>query len=80
MPATSPHMFTVVRVPGRDGRSRPHFISLPWVTALVREPEESPQRYFELPDEEPPPAPKPRCGNFGARPRRNGKELTPLKD
>ena len=32
MPAS---MFTVIRVSGRDGRSRPHYVSLPLVTSLL---------------------------------------------
>ena len=34
MPAS---MFTVIRVSGRDGRSRPHYVSLPLVTVLLEE-------------------------------------------
>jgi hypothetical protein len=49
MPAS---MFTVIRISGRDGRSRPHYVSLPLVTVL----HEERFKYFTLPDEPEPPA------------------------
>ena len=52
MPAS---MFTVIRVSGRDGRSRPHYVSLPLVTVLLEEC----LKYFTLPDEPEPPAEEP---------------------
>ena len=52
MPAS---MFTVIRISGRDGRSRPHYVSLPLVTVLLEER----LKYFTLPDEPEPPAEEP---------------------
>ena len=50
MPAS---MFTVIRVSGRDGRSRPQYVSLPLVTSLLEEN----LKYFVLPPhDEPAPA------------------------
>ena len=43
MPAS---MFTVIRISGRDGRSPPHYVSLPLVTGLLEER----LKYFTLPD------------------------------
>jgi len=48
-------MFTVIRISGRDGRSRLHYVSLPLVTVLLEER----SKYFTLPDEPEPSAEKP---------------------
>lgn len=56
MPAT---MFITIRRQGSDGRWRPHYITVPWVSALLEpEPGERP-RYFVDQDEPPPIRPMP---------------------
>ena len=61
MPAS---MFTVIRDPGRDGRPRPQYVSLPLVTSLL---EES-LKYFVLPPDEPKPPATSELGQCGAAP------------
>ena len=62
MPAS---MFIVIHVPGRDGRSRPHYVSLPLVTALLEEN----LKYFALPPDEPEPPAASEPGQCGGGPR-----------
>jgi len=75
MPAT---MFAIVRTHGYGKRQ---FVTLPFVSALVLDPQEMPRRYYTLPPEdEDEPAPEPRrCGNHGAQPRRGGREVIAME-
>ena len=81
MPGTGT-MFIAITAYNSYGRGeRRCFVSLPWVSALLDEPE-IPQRYFVLPpDDEPPPAPEPKAPRrHGPKPRRNGREIIPLDE
>jgi hypothetical protein len=70
-------MFAVVR---EHGYGKEQCVSLPFVSALISEPD-VPRRYYVLPPEKPdhvPENPAPR--KWGAQPRRGGREVIPLDE
>jgi len=71
-------MVTRVLTIGRYGRFRTNYVTLPFTPSLLVE-QETPQRYFVLPDEPQPKAPS-RRGSWGAQPRRGGREVVALEE
>jgi hypothetical protein len=83
MPATNATMYAVIRSWNTRGTGvRYSFIGLPLIRCLLDEPGAGAvAKYMLAPEDEPPPAPAPRrSGNFGPRPRRNGKEVIPIDE